>query len=63
LLGLFGVLAFLPRWRRVRAHHFIVGGCLLLTIASFYLLLFKSLKDADQKLIPKLQQLEKSGPK
>ena len=63
LLGLFGVLAFLPRWQRVRAHHFIVGGCLLLTIASFYLLLFKSLKHADQKLIPKLQQLEKSGPK
>jgi len=62
LLGLFGVLAFLPRWQRVRAHHFIVGGCLLLTVASFYLLLFKSLKHADQKLIPKLQQLEKSGP-
>ena len=63
LLGLFGVLAFLPRWQRVRTHHFIVGGCLLLTIASFYLLLFKSLKHADQKLIPKLQQIEQSGPK
>jgi hypothetical protein len=63
LLGLFGVLAFLPRWQRVRAHHFIVGGCLLLTIASFYLLLFKSLKHADEKLIPKLQQLEQGGPK
>src|ERR1700745_2383238 len=32
LLGLFGVLAFLPRWQRVRAHHFVVGGCLLLAI-------------------------------
>jgi hypothetical protein len=63
LLGLFGVLAFLPRWQRVRAHHFIVGGCLLLTIAGFYLLLFRSLKHADAKLIPKLQEMEQSGPK
>lgn len=62
LLGLFGVLAFLPRWKRVRAHHFIVGGCLVLTIASFYLLLLRSLKYADEKLIPKLQQMEQSGP-
>jgi hypothetical protein len=62
LLGLFGVLAFLPQWRRVRGHHFIVGGCLLLTIASFYLFLFKSLKYADEKLIPKLMNIEQSGP-
>jgi hypothetical protein len=63
LLGLFGVLAFLPQWQRVRAHHFIVAGCLLLTIAGFYLLLFKSLKHADEKLIPKLQQMEEGGPR
>src|ERR1700719_893444 len=62
LLGVFGVLAFLPRWKRVRAHHFIMGGFLLLTIAAFYLLLFKSLKHADEKLIPKLKQMEQSGP-
>lgn len=62
LLGLFGVLAFLPRWQRVRAHHFIVGGALLVTIAAFYLLLFKSLKHANDKLLPKLQEIEKKGP-
>src|SRR4029077_793269 len=63
LLGLFGVLAFLPRWQRVRAHHLIVAGCLLLTVAAFYLLLFKSLKHADEKLIPKLKQMEEGGPR
>ena len=63
LLGVFGVLAFLPRWKRLRMHHFIIGGCLLLAIASFYLVLFKSLKHADEKLIPKLQELEQSGPR
>lgn len=63
LLGLFGVLAFLPQWKRLRAHHFIVGGCLLVAIAAFYLLLFKSLKHANEKLIPKLMDIEQSGPK
>jgi hypothetical protein len=62
LLGLFGVLAFLPRWNRLRANHFIVGGCLLATIAAFYLLLFNSLTHADEKLIPKLKEMEQSGP-
>ena len=62
LLGAFGVLAFLPRWQRLRAHHFIVGGCLVVAIVAFYLLLFKSLKHADEKLIPKLMQIEQSGP-
>jgi hypothetical protein len=62
LLGVFGVLAFLPRWNRLRAHHFIIGGCLLITIASFYFLLFKSLKHANEKLIPKLERMEQSGP-
>lgn len=62
LLGVFGVLAFLPRWRRVGARHFVVGGCLLLTIVSFYLLLFKSLNHANDKLLPRLMELEEKGP-
>jgi hypothetical protein len=51
LLGVFGLLGFPPRWKR-----------LLVAIAGFYLLLFKSLKHADEKLIPKLKQLEQHGP-
>jgi len=62
LLGLFGVLAFLPRAQKLRAHHFVVGGCLLLAMASFYFLLFKSLKHAGDKLIPKMKEIEQSGP-
>jgi len=62
LLGVFGVLAFLPRWKQVRAHHFIAGGVLLVFIAGFYLLLFRSLKHANDKLIPKLEEIEKQGP-
>lgn len=63
LLGLFGVLAFLPRWQKLRTHHFVVGGCLLVAMASFYFLLFKSLKHASDKLIPKMMEIEQSGPK
>jgi hypothetical protein len=62
LLGIFGVLAFLPGWQRVRAHHFLIGGCLLVTIVSFYLLLFRSTRYANDKLAPRLQQIEQKGP-
>jgi len=63
LLGVFGVLAFLPRWQRIRAHHYIVGGLLLASVALFYLLLFKSLTHANDKLMPRLMELEKTGPR
>jgi glucose dehydrogenase len=62
LLGVFGVLAFLPRWQRIRAHHYIVGGLLLASVALFYLLLFKSLSHAKDKLMPRLMELEETGP-
>src|ERR1700736_1110035 len=38
LLGVFGILAFMPRWTRIPAHHYIVGGTLLASVALFYLL-------------------------
>jgi hypothetical protein len=62
LLGVFGILAFLPRWQRVRARHYIMGGVLLASVAFFYLLLFKSLKHANNKLMPRLMELEQKGP-
>src|SRR6201993_803442 len=58
LLGVFGLLAFLPQWQRVRTHHFIAGGVLLVAIASFYLLLLQSLKHANDKLVPRLMEIE-----
>jgi len=62
LLGIFGVLAFFPRWQRIRTHHYVVGGVLLVSVGLFYLLLFKSLKHADEKLTPRLMELEQKGP-
>jgi hypothetical protein len=62
LLSVFGVLAFLPRWQRIRVHHYIVGGLLLASVALFYLLLFKSLSHANDKLMPRLMELEQTGP-
>jgi len=63
LLSVFGLLAFLPPWRRLRAHNYIIGGVLLVSVALFYLLLFKSLKHADDKLMPRLMELEQRGPR
>jgi hypothetical protein len=63
LLSLFGLLAFLPRWQRLRAHHFVTGAVLLLSVVSFYLLLFGSLKHANDKLIPRLIDIEQTGPR
>lgn len=62
VLGVFGLLAFMPRWQRLRAHHFITAGLLIVAVASFYLLLFKSLKHANDKLIPRLIDIEQRGP-
>jgi hypothetical protein len=62
LLGVFGILAFLPRWQRVRAHHYIIGGALLASVVLFYLFLFKSLSHANDKLMPRLLELEQKGP-
>jgi hypothetical protein len=62
VLGVFGLIAFMPRWQRIRAHHFITGGVLLIAIASFYWMLFKSLKHANDKLLPRLIDIEQHGP-
>jgi hypothetical protein len=62
LLGVFGILAFLPRWKRIRAHHYVTGCLLLVSVVVFYLLLLKSLKHANEKLMPRLMELEQKGP-
>jgi glucose dehydrogenase len=63
VLGVLGLLGFAPRWRHVRAHHFAVGGVLLLAIAGFSTLLVKSLNRANDKLTPRLIEMEKNAPK
>src|SRR5260370_32853635 len=49
VLGVLGLLAFAPRWERLRAHHFAVGGVVLLAVTGFSVLLIKSLSHAQQK--------------
>ena len=62
ILSVFRLIAFMPRLQRLRAHHFILGGVLVMAVASFYLLLFKSLSHAKDKLVPRLMEVEKHGP-
>jgi hypothetical protein len=62
VLCVLGLLAFAPRWKRLRAHHFAVGGVVLLAVAGFSMLLIKSLDHAHEKLEPKLMEIEKKGP-
>jgi hypothetical protein len=63
LLSIFGLIGFMPRWQHLRAHHFVTTAGLLVAVISFYVLLFKSLDHADDKLMPKLLQIEESGPR
>jgi hypothetical protein len=60
LLGIFGLIGLMPRWQHLRAHHFATMAVLLITVISFYLLLFKSLNHADDKVLPHLLQIEES---
>ena len=62
VLGILGLIAFMPRRQRLRRHHFVTAGALLFTVAAFYYLLFSSLSHADDKLIPRLMEIEQHGP-
>jgi hypothetical protein len=62
ILGMLGLLAFAPRWQRLRAHHFAIGMAMVLIVASFCMLLIRSLSHANDKLRPRLIEMEKSGP-
>jgi hypothetical protein len=63
VLSVFGLLAFAPRWQHIRSRHFAVGIVLLLALASFGTLLFKSLSHANDKILPRLIEMEEKGPK
>ena len=52
----------MPRWQRIRAHHFVIGGLLLAVVVAFCALLFRSLDHANDKLLPRLLEMEKRGP-
>src|SRR3979409_2308758 len=41
VLSIFGLIAFFPRWERLRSHHYGTAALLLVVVASFCLLLDK----------------------
>jgi len=62
VLSLLGIIAFAPPLARMRSHHWVTGVVIIATTAFFYLMLFKSLDYAGERLGPRLQELEESGP-
>ena len=63
VLTAFGLIAFAPRWERVRSYHFVTGTALLVVVGSFYLILLKSLRHANEMLMPRLIEIEQAGPR
>jgi hypothetical protein len=62
VLSLLGMIAFAPRLDRMRAHHWATGAVTLIAVAGFYWLLFKSVRVAENKVGPRLESIEESGP-
>ncbi len=62
ILGVFGCIAFLPRWDRMRAHHWAGAAGVVLAVAAFYFLLVTSADKIGARFGPRLQDMEESGP-
>lgn len=62
VLGVFGCIAFLPRWERMRGHHWAVAGGVFLAVAAFYVLLITSADKIGARFGPRLQDIEENGP-
>ncbi len=62
VLSFLGLLAFFPRWQRLRLHHYVMAGVIGTAVAGFYVLLYRSLDHANEKLLPRLMEMEEKGP-
>lgn len=62
VLSLLGMIAFTPPLAKMRTHHWVTIAVTLVVVIGFYLMLFKSLDYADEKIGPKLEKLEQYGP-
>jgi hypothetical protein len=62
VLSVFGWIAFLPKWERMRAHHWAVAGFTGVAVIAFYVLLFTSAKTIGNHYGQWFQEIEASGP-
>ncbi|MEO6871395.1 MAG: hypothetical protein ABI233_04145 [Chthoniobacterales bacterium] len=62
LLGVFGWIAFLPKWERRRSYHWVTIGITISSVIVFYALLFSSAKKIGARFGPRLQDIEEAGP-
>lgn len=62
LLSLFGMIAFAPKFDRMKSHHWATAGVTLIAVCGFCWLLLASAKYADRKFGAKLENIEKAGP-
>ena len=62
LLSVFGWIAFLPKWERMRGHHWTIAALTATVVIAFYALLFSSAKAIGNRFGPRLQDIEASGP-
>jgi hypothetical protein len=62
ILSLFGVIAFAPPLARFKTHHWATAVVTLIAVASFYCMLFWSMRVFGNRLGPRLEYIERSGP-
>ncbi len=62
VLTVFGLIAFRPRWQRIRGQHFATAILVLAAVVGFYSLLWVSLQRANVKFSPRLLEMETRGP-
>lgn len=62
VLSVFGWLAFLPNFSKLKAHHWTTGAVMLGAAIAFYALLFSSAKAVGARYGSWLQEIEASGP-
>lgn len=61
--ALLGTLAFAPRRLRLEARHWVTAGLLVTLAGVFFLLLARSLHRMEERVLPRLHQIEVEGPR
>jgi hypothetical protein len=62
LLSVFGLIAFLPKWQRMRSYHWFTIALATIAVLTFYGLLFSSANEIGHRYGPWLQDIEIAGP-